>query len=126
MKHTEVVNKAAGAPAALNDGLAAGPGTKPAAQQEEIEMAVMRAKMQVQSVKNVEPWPNGGTPSMELQLSAVCGKWGDDGKGEDNTYAKYTPQANLSMTINNEELFGKIKPGQTFYLDFIDAEEAAA
>lgn len=34
----------------------------------------------------------------------------------------HTPQANLSMTINNEELFGKFKPGQTFYLDFIEAD----
>lgn len=83
--------------------------------------AVMRAKMQVNAVKNVEPWP-GGTPCVELSLGAVCGKWGDDGKGEDNTFARYTPSAELKMTITNEDLFGKIKPGQKFYLDFTPAE----
>jgi len=82
-------------------------------------MALMRAKMSVLSVKNVEPYPGVDNPSMEVQLSAVGGTWGDDGKGEDNTYAKYTPQARLEMTINNEDLFGKIKPGQEFYVDFI-------
>lgn len=85
---------------------------------------VMRAKMQVQSVKEVKPWPGTNMdPTEELELSAVCGHFDSNGDGEDNTYARFTPQARLTMTINNPDLLGKVEPGQKFYLDFILAEE---
>lgn len=84
---------------------------------------VMRAKMQVQSVKEVRPWQEDGQLTEELELSAVCGTFGEMGESEDNTYSRYTPTARLSMTVNNPALFGKIKPGQKFYLDFTEAED---
>ena len=41
---------------------------------------------------------------------------------EDNTFALFTPGANLEMHITNPVLMGLIKPGQKFYLDFTLAE----
>ena len=44
------------------------------------------------------------------------------GLDEDNSFAKFTPTAELTMAVRNPELLGKIKPGQKFYLDFKLAE----
>ncbi len=50
------------------------------------------------------------------------GSYPADGSDEDNTYAKFSPQGALTLTIVNPELIGKIEPGQKFYLDFTKAE----
>lgn len=85
---------------------------------------MMRAKMVVQSVKAVRPFPGQHSgPSEEIEFSAVGGKYGEDGNSEDNTYAKYTPTARLSMVIANPALMDKIQPGQTFYVDFTEVPE---
>lgn len=79
---------------------------------------MMRAKMQVQSVKGY------GTGSEQIEMMAVTGKdpFGPAGESEDNTYARYTPSGSLFLTINNPSLLGKIQQGQKFYLDFTLAE----
>lgn len=41
-----------------------------------------------------------------------------DGLDEDNTFAKFSPGVNLSITITNPALLGKYKAGDTFYVDF--------
>lgn len=41
---------------------------------------------------------------------------------EDNSYAKATPSADLSMQIDNPSLRGQLKPGQKFYVDFTPVE----
>lgn len=81
-------------------------------------MATMRAKMKVHNVI-----PHG--PSSEtLQLSAVCPASGypADGSDENNTFAKWTPNASLSIQITNPELVGKFPVGQSYYVDFTLAE----
>ena len=40
------------------------------------------------------------------------------GLDENNTYAKYTPTANLGMYVANPALFGQFHEGDTFYVDF--------
>lgn len=80
-------------------------------------MATMRAKMSVSSVtkhQNCEV----------LKFAAVCktGSYGEDGVDEDNTYAKYSPQASLEITVANPALFDKFKPGDKFYVDFTKAD----
>jgi hypothetical protein len=83
----------------------------------------MRAKLQVIGVTQQK---SGETVMSEnLSLSAVCGKapFGENGESEDNTYARYTPMATLTMQISNPNLFGKIKEGQKFYLDFTEASD---
>lgn len=86
-------------------------------------MPDMRAKMQVHSVKEVKPWPNTTMdPAEELELSAVCGSFDANGDGEDNTYARFTPMARMTMTITNPALLGKVNPGDKFYVDFTKAD----
>lgn len=77
----------------------------------------MRAKMQV---NKVERFPAND----RVTLNAVCRStpYPEDGSDEDNTYAKFSPAGELSLTIANPALLGKIEPGQKFYLDFTKAE----
>jgi hypothetical protein len=37
-------------------------------------------------------------------------------------HAKFSPAGELSLTIANPALLGKIEPGQKFYLDFTPAD----
>jgi hypothetical protein len=57
-------------------------------------------------------------------MSAVYrdGAYPEDGSDEDNTFARWTPQADLSMSINNPNLIDKFEVGQKFYVDFTPAE----
>lgn len=73
----------------------------------------MRAKMVVRAVVP-------GTDSERLTFSAVCpkGAYPADGSDEDNTFARWTPSAVLDMQVNNPDLLGKFKAGDTFYVDF--------
>jgi hypothetical protein len=80
--------------------------------------AVMRAKVQVQSVTK---------PSETceiLSMSAVCGTdpFGPDGESEDNTFARYTPSGSVSLSITNPALAGQFKQGDKLYVDFSRAE----
>jgi hypothetical protein len=86
-------------------------------QQLERSMTMMRAKMKVSRVENNETYE-------KLDFTAVCKNDGypSDGSDENNTFALWTPSANLDMTINNPALFGKFAVGQEFYLDFTLAE----
>lgn len=77
----------------------------------------MRAKMQVRNVENF-------TTSERLTFGAVCksGGYPADGSDEDNSFARWTPSAELTMTVNNPALLGKFKVGDKFYVDFTPAE----
>lgn len=89
------------------------------------EAPLMRAKFEVQSVKVVRPWNEGGEPMEEITARPVCGNgnFGPNGESEDNTFARYSPCGLLELTVNNPDLFGKILPGQKFYVDFTEAAE---
>ena len=79
-------------------------------------MTTMRAKLKIQSVTKHE----GGET---LQFGAVCrsGGYPPDGIDENNTFAKFTPSAELKMYIANPALLGQFEPGQAFYVDFTPA-----
>ncbi len=78
---------------------------------------MMRAKMRV---SNVEHDPNNYD---NLSFSAVTGgQFNADGDAEDNTYARWTPSAELKMSITNPALVGKFSIGQTFYVDFTEVK----
>lgn len=79
-------------------------------------MPLMRAKLTVRSVEN------HGPNSETLSFAAVSGQFGKDGESEDNSYARWTPTANLSMSITNPALVGKFAVGDAFYVDFTKAE----
>ena len=94
--------------------------------------ATMRAKLQVGFVQIHEQRLNAegrydpsGTPvkTMEtLQMNAVCApKYDETGLDEDNTFAKFSPGAQLSINIANPALWGKFAVGDRFYVDFTPA-----
>lgn len=76
-------------------------------------MPKMRAKMVIGAVL-----ASGG--GEQLTMNAVCksGSYGDDGLDENNTFAHFTPSAELVMQVNNPALNGVFKEGQELYLDF--------
>lgn len=88
----------------------------------------MRAKMIVNFVQDVFWGPKGedGKPTKSqemLTFSAVCAPTYDpSGMDEDNTFAKFSPGADLRLNVANPDLWGKFKVGQKFYLDFTEVE----
>lgn len=81
----------------------------------------MRAKLEVVSViENGE----GDNKNEQITFMAVTEKPYDQETGisEDNQFSKWTPSANLDMLITNPELFGKLKRGEKYYVDFTKAE----
>ncbi len=85
----------------------------------------MRAKLQVGFVQENTTW---GTEPKEktsetLTMHGVCAKsYPADGSDEDNTFAKFSPQADFRLTIANPALWDKFKVGYKFYVDFTPAE----
>lgn len=82
-------------------------------------MTTMRAKLQVSSVQVHEE-----TKQETVNFHAVSksGAYPEDGSDDDNTYAKWSPSAHLSILIANPALHGKFSAGEKFYVDFTPAE----
>lgn len=81
----------------------------------------MRAKM---VLATIQQHGDGKSVTQEtLQFHAV-GKtpYPEDGSDEDNTYARFSPNASCSITVANPALIGKFVPGQRYYVDFIPAD----
>lgn len=73
---------------------------------------MMRAKMTISRIEKSD-----AAESEALHMYAVTTD-PDDVANEDNSYAKYTPAAELTMTIENPALLGTFRVGQVLYLDF--------
>lgn len=87
-------------------------------------MRAMRAKMQIGMVQ-VHKREDGSTYQETLTMHAVAAsKYPDDGSDEDNTFAKFSPGAHLSINIANPALFGNFAHGEKYYVDFTLAEAA--
>lgn len=85
---------------------------------------VMRAKLKI---TNIVGYTGSDDDKMQLQVlhfSAVgpSGSYPADGSDENNTFAKWTPNAELSMSITNPALFDQFSEGEEFYVDFTKAE----
>ena len=80
-------------------------------------MPAMRAKMRVSEVHQFDEWEN-----LKFRAVGRNDRYPDDGSDENNTYAKYTPSADLSITIQNPALLGQFHLGEEYYLDFTKAE----
>lgn len=80
----------------------------------------MRAKMKVSWIEKFE-----GSDAEKLHFIAVGPNQGypNDGTDEDNSYALWTPQGELTLTITNPVLYGKFKQGEKYYLEFIKSTE---
>lgn len=83
--------------------------------------AKMRAKVRVTSIMPYPP-EGGETTHETLHFNFPAkdnGPYPADGSDEDQTFARYSPSGNLSLTVANPALIGKFTVGETFYLDFI-------
>lgn len=82
----------------------------------------MHAKLQVGFVQEHFYGPDKSKSQETLSMHAVsASKYDASGLDEDNTYAKMSPGANLSINIANPALFGKFAVGDKFYVDFTPA-----
>ncbi|MFC3111424.1 hypothetical protein ACFQAT_08055 [Undibacterium arcticum] len=87
-------------------------------------MSKMRAKMQVGFVQEHFYGPEKSKSQETLAMHAVAAsKYPEDGSDEDNTFAKFSPGANLSINIANPALFGQFKVGEKYYVDFTAAPD---
>jgi len=85
-------------------------------------MSKMRAKLKIGFIQQHFHGPDGAKSMETLSMHAVSApKYDADGHDEDNTFAKFTPGANLSINIVNPDLFDKFEVGQKFYVDFTEA-----
>ena len=80
-------------------------------------MTTMRAKFQVNTVTIFQ----SGYEQLKMNAVPKSNAYPADGSDEDNTYAKFSPVGELSLTIANPALHGKFKPGDRFYIDFTPA-----
>ena len=84
-------------------------------------MPAMRAKMIITSIEKF----TSGHEKVNFAAVAKTGGYPEDGSDEDNSYARWSPSANLSITIANPALWGKFEAGQKFYVDFTRADAPA-
>ena len=86
---------------------------------------LMRAKMCVYSVKRHDFKENPNDSYEKICFASVCSDetFGEKGESENNTFARFTPNAALDMNIANPDLLGKLKAGDEYYVDFTLAKK---
>ena len=80
---------------------------------------MMRAKLKVSNIEKC----NEDYESLTFSAVSRSDGYPEDGSDENNTFAKWTPTAELKMSITNPMLIGKFSEGQEFYVDFTSAQE---
>jgi hypothetical protein len=89
-------------------------------------MPKMRAKLKVGFVQEHFYGADNAKSMETLNMHAVAAStYPTDGGDENNTFARFSPGANLVINIANPALFGEFKVGQEFYVDFTEANELA-
>ena len=78
----------------------------------------MRAKVRVGSINKY-----GDQEQITFHGVARNGGYPADGSDENNTFAKFSPSVQFTMTIANPALVGTFEAGDTFYCDFIPAPQ---
>lgn len=81
-------------------------------------MSAMRAKFRITKIEK----PYEGCE--KLTMMAVTDKPFDEhGASEDNSFARWTPEGELTISIQNPALLQQFKEGDPYYLDFTKAEK---
>ena len=80
----------------------------------------MRAKLRLH---HVDQLGHAYEPKSEtLHFHAVAAsRYPEDGSDENNTFARFSPSASMSLTVANPALLGKLKAGEEYYVDFTPA-----
>ena len=81
----------------------------------------MRAKMTINCIERYDTSPN---EALHFNAVGLKASYPADGSDENNTFARFTPTAVLSIQIANPALLGKFEVGQSFYVDFSPASSA--
>lgn len=81
--------------------------------------SVLRLKMTVGTVKHVSN-QDGEKYQEELTFGAV---YSNKEGSANQQWSKWTPSANLSMTISNPQAFGKLLPGQFVFVDITPCDK---
>ena len=76
----------------------------------------MRAKFLVTKVEQVNP-----TTQRVAMMAVSDAPFSAEGASDDNSFARWTPSGELTMTITNPNLVGALPEGKKFYLDFTEA-----
>lgn len=76
-------------------------------------MSNMIAKLVISTVLS-----NEGQDTLTMRAVGRNEGYDEDGWDENNTYANYTPSAELVISIANPNLVGTFKPGDTFLVNF--------
>ena len=83
----------------------------------------MRAKVWVANVETHKD-QLGNVFQESLYFHAVgANQYDSTGLDENNTYAKYTPNATFHMAVTNPNLFGIFVKGDEYYVDFTKIEK---
>jgi hypothetical protein len=80
--------------------------------------ATLRLKMSISSVKSSCD-QSGAKVSEEIALQAVYGPEGS----ANSQWSKWTPSANLTMHVSNPGAFGRVLPGEFYYVDLIKSDK---
>jgi hypothetical protein len=92
------------------------------AEHREIDMAKMRAKLRVGFVQEHFNGPDNAKSGETLSMHAVAAsQYPADGSDENNTFAKFSPSADLRLHVANPALFGQFAVGESYYVDFTKA-----
>lgn len=84
------------------------------------EAPVLRLKMTLATLKHVCD-SSGEKTAEELVFTCAYGP-----KGSANEqWCKWTPSGNLAFTISNPAAFGKVLPGQFYFVDLISTDKDA-
>lgn len=76
-------------------------------------MKTMRAKLKINRIEQ-----HGPSETLHFNAVASVKAYPADGSDEDNTFAKFTPSATLSIQITNPSLLGEFAVGESYYVDF--------
>ena len=76
-------------------------------------MTAMRAKLKITSIVK-----HDGQDALYFAAVGKDGTYPESGLSEDNTFAKFTPSAELKMIVQNPALLNKFNIGDKFYVDF--------
>jgi hypothetical protein len=77
-------------------------------------MTEMRAKMRIEKVDT----QFDGQETLHFRAVSRSERYPEDGSDENNTYARFSPMGELSLTVANPALLGKFAYGEEYYLDF--------
>lgn len=79
-------------------------------------MTDMRAKMRINHIDN----RHEGQETLHFHAVSAS-NYPADGLDENNTYAKFTPNGMVQVTVTNPTLLGKFKKDEEYYIDFTKA-----